>query len=76
VEAHVRYRQLAEDGDVDEARVVAVDAGDVGVGLTPAKGAGPEVLERVDRLDLLQGEHVGFELADGHAGERLSSTES
>jgi len=29
------------------------------------------VLERVDRLDLLQGEDIGFKLADGHAGEGL-----
>ena len=33
--------------------------------------AGAEVLQGVDALDLLEGEDVGLELADGHTSERL-----
>ena len=69
--AHAGDRQLAEHGDVDQARIVAIDARDVGIGLAPAESAGAEVFERVDRLDLLEREHVGLKLADGHARERL-----
>jgi hypothetical protein len=71
VRAHVGDRQLAQHRDVDQARVVAVDPGHVGVGSAPAQRAGAEVLEGVDALDLLEGEHIRFELADRHPGERF-----
>ncbi len=64
-------RYAAENPDVDQARVVAVDGKGVGVGAAPAEKEAPEPPQRVEVLHLLEREDVGFRRLDGLGGKAL-----
>jgi hypothetical protein len=54
----------AEERDVDEPGVVAVDDQRVPVGTRAAKELAAEAAQRLEALDLLAGDHVGVDLLD------------